>query len=112
MWIALAYLLFLAWGIYPDAAVVLSPLAAGPLLWMWLSGRRLNQVVMASVLAVARRLGMTVVGEPDGLDQVDEADETAFPEPATGTARLATTLAISPLVRRAAGLALVPERQR
>jgi hypothetical protein len=67
---------------------------------------------MASVLLIARRQGMSVVGEPEGLDQVDEADDRAFSEPATGTARLATALAISPLVRRAAGLAVVREPQR
>ena len=111
VWIALAYVLALAWGIYPPAVAVLSPLVAGPLLWMWLSGRRLNEAVMASVLLIARRQGMSVVGEPEGLDQADEADESAFPEPATGTARLATALAISPLVRRAAGLAVVREPQ-
>src|SRR5262245_45857051 len=103
LWIALAYLIAMAWGIYPPAAAVLSPLVAGPLLWMWLSGRRLNAVVMASVLMVARRLDMTVVGEPDALD-ADEEDESALPVPADVAARLATAMAISPLVRRAAGL--------
>jgi hypothetical protein len=112
MWIALAYLLALTWGIYPPAVAVLSPLVVGPLLWMWLSGRRLNEVVMASVLLIARRQGMTVVGEPEGLARADEPDESALPAPATGTARLATALAISPLVRRAAGLAIVREPQR
>jgi GT2 family glycosyltransferase len=112
LWIGLAYLLALAWGIYPPAALVLSPLVAGPLVWMWLSGRRLNAVVMASVLLVARRMGMTVVGEPDALSRLDEPSEATLPVPVNGTARLATALAISPLVRRAAGLALVRESQR
>jgi GT2 family glycosyltransferase len=106
LWIALGYVVALAWGIHPPAAAVLSPLAVGPLVWMWISGRRLNEVVMASVLLVARRLGMTVVGEPDALDRLDERDASVLPVAATGTARLATALAISPLVRRAAGLAL------
>jgi hypothetical protein len=109
MWLALGYLLALAWGIAPAAAAVLSPLAAGPLLWMWLSGRRLNAVVMSSVLMVARRLSMTVVGAPDALDARYEPEEDALPVAVTSTARLATALAISPLVRRAAGLALVRE---
>jgi GT2 family glycosyltransferase len=112
MWLALAYLLALTWGIAPAAAAVLSPLVAGPLLWMWLSGRRLNAVVMASVLMVARRLSMSVVGEPEALEPRDERAEDALPGPATAAARLATALAISPLVRRAAGLALVREPQR
>jgi hypothetical protein len=109
MWLALAYVLALAWGIEPAAAAVLSPLAAGPLLWMWLSGRRLNAVVMASVLMVARRLSMSVVGEPSALEPREERAGDALPGPATATARLATALAISPLVRRAAGLTLVRE---
>jgi hypothetical protein len=112
VWIALGYLLALAWGIYAPAVAVLSPLVAGPLLWMWLSGRRLNEVVMASVLLVARRQGMSVVGEPEGLDALDQADESTLPAPATGAARLATAMAISPLVRRAAGLGLVREPHR
>jgi glycosyltransferase involved in cell wall biosynthesis len=112
LWLALAYVLALAWGIAPAAAAVLSPLAAGPLLWMWLSGRRLNAVVMASVLMVARRLSMSVVGEPGALEPRDERSEDALPGPATATARLATALAISPLVRRAAGLELAREPQR
>jgi hypothetical protein len=112
LWIGLAYVLALAWGVYPPAVAVLSPLVAGPLVWMWLSGRRLNEVVMASVLLVARRMGMTVVGEPDALGRLDEPSEGTLPVPVNGTARLATALAISPLVRRAAGLALVREPQR
>ena len=58
---------------------------------------------------VARRLSMTVVGEPDVLEARYEPEEDALPVAATGTARLATALAISPLVRQAAGLALVRE---
>jgi len=110
LWMALAYVLALAWGIYAPAAAALSPLMLALLAWMWLSERRLNAVVMASVLLVARRLSMTVVGEPDALNRMDEPDTGALPVPAT--ARLATALAISPLVRRAAGLALVREPQR
>jgi glycosyltransferase involved in cell wall biosynthesis len=109
LWLALAYASVLAWGISPRAAAVLSPLLLAALAWMWHSGRRLNGVVMASVLLIARQLGMTVVGEPDALDAVDELPSR---EPATATARLATALAISPLVRRAAGLALGREPQR
>jgi O-antigen biosynthesis protein len=110
LWLALAYVLVLAWGIHPPLSVALSPLLLASLAWMSHSGRRLNAVVMASVLLVARRLDMTVVGEPDALHGAGEADEGALPVPAT--ARLATALAISPLVRRAAGLALVREPQR
>jgi GT2 family glycosyltransferase len=107
LWIALAYGLALAWGIHPPAALALSPLLLGPLAWMWHAGRRLNGVVMASVLLVAKRLNMTAVGEPEVMDQ-EEPDEGALPVPAASAARLATALAISPLVRRAAGLTLAP----
>jgi hypothetical protein len=35
-----------------------------------IAGRRLNAVVMASVLSVAERLNLNVVGDPDAVAQV------------------------------------------
>jgi hypothetical protein len=64
------------------------------------------------VLLVSRRLGMKVVGEPDA-SQAEAPDEESLPMPADVAARVATALvAISPMVRRAAGLGLVRESQR
>jgi O-antigen biosynthesis protein len=107
LWIALAYVLVLAWGICPSCALYVSPVLVGLLAWVRISGRRLNAVVVASVLSIAERLNLTVVGDPDAfehpLEQEGEA-ELSFPE--TGMARLAIALSVSPLVRRAAGLQL------
>ncbi len=64
------------------------------------SGRRLNAVVMASVLDAAEHLGMSVVGEPEAFAEPRTVAGPAFPEPGCP----ATARAISPLVRRAAGL--------
>jgi hypothetical protein len=60
---------------------------------------------MASVLTVAERLGMTVVGEPKAFEKLDEQGALAA-MPMPGTARLATALSVPPLVRRRAGLSL------
>ena len=105
--VLLGYVLVFAWGISPTAALVVSPLLAAWVIWLRASGARLRSVVMASVLTVAERLGMTVVGEPRAFEQPDREPQGAMAAtPVPGTARLATALSVTPLVRRTAGLSL------
>ncbi|MFI5005803.1 MAG: glycosyltransferase [Solirubrobacterales bacterium] len=105
--VLLGYVLVLAWGVTPSAALLVSPLLAAWVIWLRVSGARLRSVVMASVLTVAERLGMTVVGEPTAFEKVDREPLGAMAAmPMPGTARLATALSVPPLVRRTAGLSL------
>jgi hypothetical protein len=70
--------------------------------WLRVSGARLRSVVMASLLAVGERLGMTVVGEPKALWRPETEAGTALPWPVA--ARLVTAFwAIPRFVRRVAG---------
>jgi GT2 family glycosyltransferase len=102
LWIALGYVLLVAWGLGVGDALFVSPGLLGLLVWVRASGRRLNAVVMASVLDVAERLGMSVVGEPDAFKQPRALASPPLPAPGCPV----TARAISPLVRRAAGLHL------
>jgi hypothetical protein len=105
--VLLGYVLVFAWGITPAAAVLVSPLLVAWVVWLRVSGARLRSVVMASVLTVAERLGMTVVGQPKAFEKVDREPLGAMAAmPMPGTARLATALSVPPLVRRRAGLSL------
>jgi hypothetical protein len=109
LWIALAYGLLLALGLCKWCALVASPLALGLLIWVRYSGRRLNGVVMASVLSVAERLDLTVVGEPDAFARpLAPSGQTVLAHPASAAARSTIALSVSPLFRKAAGLQLAP----
>ncbi len=103
--VLLGYLLVFAWGIRPVAALALSPLLLAWVVWLRVSGARLRSVVMASVLAVAERLGMTVVGEPKAFGRREiEGGTSGTALPAPATARLAALRSIPRLARRVAGL--------
>jgi GT2 family glycosyltransferase len=104
----LAYVFVFAWGLAPRDVPVTLPLILGFAVWLRLSGRRLNAVVMASVLTVAERLGMSVVGEPDAFARPRDEATARAPLATAGAARLSAALSASPLVRRAAGLQLAP----
>ncbi len=100
LWIAIAYVLLVAWGLGDRDVLFVSPVLLGLLAWVRVSGRRLNAVVMASVLDAAEHLGMSVVGEPEAFREPRASATPALPAPGCA----ATGRAISPLVRRAAGL--------
>jgi hypothetical protein len=105
LWIALAYVFVLAWGLCAACALFVGPALLALLVSVRLSGRRLNEVVMASVLSVAEGLGMTVVGEPDAFRRpLPDGPAANLRLPVTGAGRVSAALAVSPLVRRAAGL--------
>jgi GT2 family glycosyltransferase len=107
LWLALGYLWLLAWGVGAWEGLAALPLLVGLLLHVRRSGRRLNAVVMASVLSVAERLKLTVVGEPQAFTRpLVTPEPVELPLPAPGLVRSATLLSVSPAVARAAGLAL------
>lgn len=108
LWIALAYGLVLALGLSTSVALVAGPLALGLLLWARWSGRRLNGVVVASLLSVAERLDLTVVGEPDAFKRPLEESGRAALQPQSAAARSSIALSVSPLLCRAAGLSPAP----
>ena len=60
---------------------------------------------MASVLTVAERLGMTVVGEPKAFEKLDREPQDVA-APLAGLGGLVTAHSVAPLVRRTAGLSL------
>jgi hypothetical protein len=75
--LVLAYVLLLGWAWSMTTLLALLPVL---LLVAWQLGssrRRLRRTIMASILATAERLGMTVVGQPDALKHPAEA--TAAP---------------------------------
>ncbi|MBK8598783.1 MAG: glycosyltransferase [Holophagales bacterium] len=100
LWIAIAYVLLVAVGLGQEELLLVSPVLLGLLAWVSASGRRLNAVVVASVLDAAEHLGMTVVGEPDAFKEPSAIERPPLPAPGCP----ATARSISPLVRRAAGL--------
>jgi hypothetical protein len=100
LWIAIAYVLLVAVGLGQEELLLVSPVLLGLLAWVSASGRRLNAVVVASVLDAAEHLGMTVVGEPDAFKEPSAIERPPLPAPGCPT----TARSISPLVRRAAGL--------
>jgi len=103
--VLLGYVLILARGITPTAALLVSPLLVAWVVWLHVSGARLRSVVMASVLTVAEQLGMSVVGEPKAFEKSQrEAPAGLAGVPMPGTARLATALSVPSLVRRTARL--------
>jgi glycosyltransferase involved in cell wall biosynthesis len=100
LWIAISYVLLVAVGLGREEMLFVSPVLLGLLAWVRVSERRLNAVVMASVLDAAEHLGMTVVGEPDAFKEPRALARPPLPAPGCP----ATARSISPLVRRAAGL--------
>ena len=106
LWIAIGYVFLLALGLGRQDVLFVSPVLLGLLAYVRASGRRLNAVVMASVLDAAEHLGMSVVGEPEAFREPRASAGTALPAPGCP----ATARAISPLVRRAAGLHPAPPR--
>jgi hypothetical protein len=105
LWFGLVYVWFMAWCLHGPWALVASPFLVGLLAHLFYAGRRLNAVVVASVLTVAEQLGMTVVGEPDAFKKpLPESATRDFALPAPGAARVAVKT-LSPILARAAGLA-------
>lgn len=100
LWIVIGYVFLLALGLGRQDVLFVTPVLLGLVAYLRASGRRLNAVVMASVLDAAEHLGMSVVGEPEAFSEPRTVAGPAFPEPGCP----ATARAISPLVRRAAGL--------
>ena len=100
LWLGIGYVLLVAIGFGREEALFVSPVLLGLLLYVRASGQRLNAVVMASVLDAAEHLGMGVVGEPEAFAEPRTVAGPALPEPGCPV----TARAISPLVRRAAGL--------
>lgn len=100
LWIAIGYVFLFALGLGRQEVLFVSPVLLGLLLYVRASGRRLNAVVMASVLDAAEHLGMSVVGAPEAFAEPRTDAGPALPEPGCPV----TARAISPLVRRAAGL--------
>jgi hypothetical protein len=109
LWMALGYLLFLAWGLSPTFAVAMVPVLVALLVHLRASGRRLNAVVMAAVLSIAEQVGMTVLGAPEVFARPLEAmGEGSLPLPCAGSALRLTALSVSPILARAAGLDPAP----
>ena len=67
LWFGLGYTLLLSWGLCDWCALAVAPFLLALLVHVRRSGRRLNAVVMASVLSVAERQGLSVVGEPEAF---------------------------------------------
>jgi hypothetical protein len=87
-------------------ALLATPIVGSLLVHARHSARRLNAVVIASVLTVAEQLGMTVVGSPDAFQQpMPEPSRRDFALPAPGAARKVGARSLSPILARAAGLA-------
>jgi hypothetical protein len=106
LWIALGYVWFMAWCVGGPWTLLATPVVLGLLLHARQSARRLNAVVVASVLTVAEQMGMTVVGSPDAFRQpLSEPSRGEFTLPAPGAARKVTAPSLSPILARAAGLA-------
>jgi hypothetical protein len=63
----LGYLLILAWAWSPSVLLALTPVLVGVGWQFGSSRRRLRRTILASLLATAERLGMTVVGDPLAL---------------------------------------------
>jgi hypothetical protein len=107
LWAGLAYAVLFAYCAWHPAALAAAPAALGLLLYVRHSGRRLNAVVVASILHVAEQLGMTVVGAPDAFKRpLEEPRGSHSPLPVAGAARTMTTMSVSPILARAAGLAM------
>jgi GT2 family glycosyltransferase len=110
LWMALAYAWFMAWCVGGPWTLAATPVVLGLALHVRQSERRLNAVVVASVLTVAEQLGMTVVGAPDAFKRpLSEASRREFTLPVPGAARKVTALSLSPILARAAGFAM-PKR--
>jgi len=110
LWFGLAFALVFAAGVCDWCALAVAPLLLALLVHVRYSHRRLNGVVMASVLSVAEQLGMTVVGQPDAFQrplELQPDDHQALPL-AGAAARQATAFAVSPILARAAGLLPAP----
>jgi glycosyltransferase involved in cell wall biosynthesis len=107
LWAGLAYALLFAYSAHAPAALAVGPAALCLLLYARHSGRRLNAVVVASVLSVGEQLGMTVVGEPDVFRRpLEEPRGSRTPLPVAGAARTVTPMSVSPILARAAGLVM------
>jgi len=106
LWMGLGYAVVLAWGLSAELALPMVPVLLAFFVHLRLSGRRLNAVVMAAVLSVAERLGMTVVGAPDAFARPLDADAAGLP--LTGSGLRVTALSVSPILARAAGLEMPP----
>jgi O-antigen biosynthesis protein len=104
LWLGIVYVWFMAACLHGSWALLATPFLLGLLAHGWYAGRRLNAVVVASVLTVAEQVGMTVVGEPDAFKRpLSEAASRDFALPAPGAARVAVKT-LSPILARAAGL--------
>lgn len=105
LWFGLGYTLLLSWGLCDWCALAVAPFLLALLVHVRRSGRRLNAVVMASVLSVAERQGLTVVGEPEAFSKpLPEIEQAELALPAAGAARARTAMSVSPILARAAGL--------
>lgn len=105
LWFGLGYTLLMSWGLCDWCALAVAPFLLALLVHVRRSGRRLNAVVVASVLSVAERHGLTVVGEPLAFSKpLPEIEENELALPAPGAARARTAMSVSPILARAAGL--------
>jgi O-antigen biosynthesis protein len=109
LWMALGFVLVLAWAVSPTVAAFMVPVLLALLVAVRVSGRRLNAVVMAAVLSVAEQLRMTVVGAPRLFERpLETVGEGSLPLPCASNALRVTALSVSPILARAAGLDTAP----
>jgi GT2 family glycosyltransferase len=105
LWFALAYVWLAVYGVGGPWTLATTPILLALLLHVRHAGRRLNAVVVASVLTIAEQIGMTVVGEPDAFKRPLPAMEEGESMPMPSSARKIQVLSLSPILARAAGLA-------
>jgi hypothetical protein len=87
--VLLGYLLILVWAWNPSALLALMPVLAGVGWQFGSSRRRLRRTIMASLLATAERLGMTVVGDPNALKPPSSSPARSGSDPAPASGGLA-----------------------
>jgi GT2 family glycosyltransferase len=106
LWMSLAYVWFMAWCVGGSWTLLATPIVVGLLLHARHSERRLNAVVMATILTVAEQNGMTVVGSPDAFKRpLPVPGEGEMPLPTPASARKVQAPSLPTLLARAAGLA-------
>jgi glycosyltransferase involved in cell wall biosynthesis len=86
----LGYLLVLGWAWSKSVLLFLLPVLLGVAWQLGSSRRRLRRTVMATILATAERLGMSVVGAPDAIRRRAQPEAPARSEEPVAAARRAT----------------------
>jgi O-antigen biosynthesis protein len=110
LWVTLGYVWLMAWCVGGAWTLAATPVVLGLLLHLRRSERRLNAVVVATLLTVAEQSGMTVVGWPDAFKRpLPAPGRGEMPLPTPASARTVNVFSLPPLLARAAGI-VTPRR--